>query len=142
MAVHLADEAVDVDEQALLAGAGTCLPRTRPNVNARRNVPSVEGAATQPPSSRRVRPERSTSQSSTESAPSTIAKTSDITLRPAPAAPGRSGRRRTQRWARSSIPRRAASVAASAIPASETTRSSSNLTCTPSSPSGPSSCTM
>ena len=47
--------------------------RTCPNVNARRNVPSVDGAAIQPPSSRRVRPARSTSQSSMQSAPSAIA---------------------------------------------------------------------
>ena len=47
--------------------------RTCPNVNARRNVPSVDGAGIQPPSSRRVRPARSTSVSSMLSAPSTIA---------------------------------------------------------------------
>ena len=105
------------------------------------NVPSVEGAATQPPSSRRVRPARSTSQSSMLSAPSAIANTSDITLRPALPAPGRFGRSRTNRCANSSTPSRAASIATSINPASDTTRSSSNLTCTPSSPTGPSSCT-
>jgi len=80
--------------------------RTCPNVNARTNVPSVEGAATQPPSSRRVRPDRRTSQSSMLSAPSAIAKISDITLRPALPAPGSFGRSRTNRCADSSIPSR------------------------------------
>jgi hypothetical protein len=76
------------------------------------------------------------------SAPSAIAKISDITLRPALPAPGRLGRSRTNRCASSSIPSRAATVAASISPASETTRSSSNFNCTPSSPTGPSSCTI
>jgi hypothetical protein len=76
------------------------------------------------------------------SAPSAIANSSDITLRPALPAPGRSGRSRTNRCASPSIPSRAASVATSIKPASETTRSSSNLTRTPSSPTGPSSCTI
>ena len=56
-------------------------------MNARKNVPSVDGAGTHPPSNRRVRPARSTPQSSTLSAPSSIANTSAITLRPAFAAP-------------------------------------------------------
>ena len=115
--------------------------RTCPNVNARRNVPSVDGAAIQPPNSRRVRPARSTSVSSMLSAPSAIAKTSDMTLRPALPAPGRFGRSRTSRCASDSIPSRAASVATSITPASDTTRSSSKLTRTPSNPTGPSSCT-
>jgi hypothetical protein len=74
-------------------------------MNARRNVPSVEGAATLPSSADR-RPERSTSQSSMLSAPSTIAKIGVITLRPALAAPTRSPRR-THRAANDSIPSRA-----------------------------------
>jgi hypothetical protein len=74
-------------------------------------------------------------------APSAIAKISDITLRPALPAPGNLGRSRTNRCADSSIPSRAASVAKSISPASETTRSSSNSTRTPSGPTGPSSCT-
>ncbi len=49
-------------------------------------------------------------------------------MRPALAAPGRSGRKRTKRSTSPSIPNRPASVAANAIPASETTRSSSNAT--------------
>ena len=65
------------------------------------------------------------------SAPSTIANSTAITLRPALAAPGRSRRSRTSRPASASIPSRCASVATSAIPASETTRSSSNSTRTP-----------
>src|SRR6266498_2133748 len=116
--------------------------RTCPNVNARRNLPSVEGAATQPPKRRRVRPERSTSASSMLSAPSAIANTRLITFRPALRAPGRSGRNRTNRSTRPSIPNRCASVAASATPASDTTRSSSKTTRTRSSPTGPSSCTI
>src|SRR3954470_2318211 len=76
------------------------------------------------------------------SAPSAIANNSAITLRPALPAPGRLGRSRTNRCANSSIPSRAASVAKTIKPASETTHSSSNLTCTPSSPTGPSSCTI
>jgi hypothetical protein len=111
-------------------------------VNARRNVPSVDGAGSQPPSSRRVRPALSTSVSSMLSAPSTIANSSAITLRPALAAPGRPRRSRTSFAASASIPSRCASVATNATPASETTRSSSNKTSTPSSPTGPSSCTM
>src|SRR6266536_2783424 len=116
--------------------------RTCPNVNARRNVPSVEGAATQPPNRRRVRPERSTSESSMLSAPSAIANTRLITFRPALRAPGRSGRSSTNRSTRPSSPNRCASVAASATPASDTTRSSSKTTRTWSSPTGPSSCTI
>src|SRR6266516_2126075 len=116
--------------------------RTCPNVNARRNVPRVEGAATQPPNRRRVRPERSTSESSMLSAPSAIANTRLITFRPALRAPGRSGRSSTNRSTRPSSPNRCASVAASATPASDTTRSSSKTTRTWSSPTGPSSCTI
>ena len=47
------------------------------------------------------------------SAPSTIANSSAITLRPALAAPGRSRRSRTSRPASASIPSRCASVATS-----------------------------
>jgi hypothetical protein len=60
-------------------------------VKARKNVPSVEGAATLCPSTRLVCPERNTSQSSMQSAPSIIADTKVMTLvsrvrRPDPAA--------------------------------------------------------
>jgi hypothetical protein len=111
-------------------------------VNARKNVPSVEGAGIQPPSSRRVLPARKISQSSMLSAPSTIANTSAITLRPAFAAPGRSSRSRTSRPASTSMLNRLASVATSVTPASETACSSSNSTRRPSSPTGSSSCTL
>jgi hypothetical protein len=110
-------------------------------VKARKNVPSVEGAGSQPPNSRRVRPARSTSVSSMLSAPSTIANTSAITLRPAFAAPGRSRRSRSSRAANPSIPSRCATIATNITPASETTRSSSNSTRKPSSPTAVSSCT-
>jgi hypothetical protein len=113
----------------------------QPRVNARKNVPSVEGAGSQPPNSRRVRPARSTPVSSMLSAPSTIANNSATILRPAFAAPGRSPRNRTPSCASASMPSRCASVATSATPASQTTRSSSKTTCTPSGPTGPSSCT-
>ena len=60
-AVHLADERVDVDDQAPVTGPGararvSVSPRTRsswrtcPIVNDRKNVPSVDGAATAWPS--------------------------------------------------------------------------------------------
>jgi hypothetical protein len=75
------------------------------------------------------------------SAPSTIANSSAITLRPAFAAPGRCRRNRTNRAANASIPNRVASVASSTTPASETARSSSNSTRGPSSPTRSSSCT-
>jgi hypothetical protein len=57
--VNLADERVDIDDKAPVAWTGTDLPRAGerliqdaielpdvPNVNARKNVPSVEGAIT------------------------------------------------------------------------------------------------
>jgi hypothetical protein len=47
--------------------------RTCPKANARRNVPSAEGAGIKPPSNRRVLPARRISQSSTLSAPSSAA---------------------------------------------------------------------
>jgi hypothetical protein len=65
-------------------------------VNARKNVPNVDGAGIQPPNSRPVRLPRSTPVSSMLSAPSTIANSSAITLRPVLAAPGRSRRSRTR----------------------------------------------
>ena len=57
-----------IDDTAVLRAGRTC-----PNVNARRNVPNVDGAGTQPPSRRPLRPARSTAVSSMLSAPSTIA---------------------------------------------------------------------
>src|SRR4051812_35712683 len=70
-----------------------------------------------------------------------VDKISAITLRPALATPGRSRRSRTNPPTRRSIPSRPASVATSAIPASDTTRSSSKATRAPSNPASPSSCT-
>jgi hypothetical protein len=151
--VDLADEAVDIDDKPPAAGARPCPPGARerlaeqpveladmPEAERAQNVPIVDGAATLP-SSADKRPERRTSQSSMQSAPKTIANSRLITLRPTLAAPTRSPRR-TNRPASASIPSRAASVATSTIPASDTARRSSKTTCTRSSPSGPSSCTM
>jgi hypothetical protein len=90
-------------------------------VNARKNVPSVEGATTRWPSTAPVRPARSTSQSSIESEPSAIAETSVITLAPAFAAPARAPKS-TVSSTSASIPSRPASVAANTIPASATAR--------------------
>ena len=63
--------------------------RTCPKRNARRNVPSVEGART-PSNSRGIPPWRSTSMSAIESAPATMPATSADTFAPAatPAPPG------------------------------------------------------
>src|SRR3954449_2369930 len=154
VAADLADEAVDVDHQPPGAGTRPGLPGARqrlgqqlvelahmPERERAQKRPSVDGAGSQPPNRRRVRPARSTSASSMLSAPSTIANTSAITLRPALAAPGRSRRSRTSRPASASTPSRPASVATNAIPASLTTRSSSNSTCRPSSPTAVSSST-
>jgi hypothetical protein len=115
--------------------------RTCPKVNARKNVPSVDGAATRWPSTAPMRPERTMSQSSIESAPSSIAEINVITFEPALAAPARCPRR-THRSTRRSIPSRTASVATSTTPASATARRSSKRTSIPSNPTGPSSCTM
>ena len=90
--------------------------RTCPKVNARRNVPNVDGAATRCPSTARVWPERNTSQSSMQSAPRHIADTKVITLRPGFAAPARSPRS-TVRSTSASIPSRSASTAGSSTPA-------------------------
>jgi len=67
------------------------------------------------------------SQSSMQSAPSAIALTSVITLRPGLAAPARSPRS-TRASTNCSIPKRRASNAGSITPAFATTRSSSNTT--------------
>jgi len=55
-------------------------------VNARRNVPSLDGART-PVNSRSIAPCRSTSMSSMESAPTTIPATSEVTFSGAFAVP-------------------------------------------------------
>ncbi len=145
VAVNFTDEAIDIDHEALLTRASTrpharvsvwsstrSSWRTWPKVNARRNVPSVDGAGSQPPRSRRVPgaqhltvidaigaehhpvDQRHHLAPGVRRARTTAAKThepADQTLDPQP--PG--------------------SVAISAIPASETTRSSSKTTRTPSS---------
>ena len=67
IAIDLADEAVHIHDQSLLARAGARRPRptrqsastrsswrTCPKVNARKNVPSVDGADTPCPSTARV----------------------------------------------------------------------------------------
>ncbi len=71
-----------------------------------------------------MRPLRSTSQSSMQSAPSAMAASSVITLRPGLAAPAASPRS-THSSTSASIPSRAATVAGSTSPASATARSSS-----------------
>ena len=101
--------------------------RTCPNVNERRNVPSVDGAIARCPRTASVRPALSTSQSSMQSAPSSIAWISESTLRPGRDAPGRLPRS-TAASTSASIPSRRPSVTASMIPALTTTRSSSKTT--------------
>ena len=75
----------------------------------------------------RVRPARNTSQSSMQSAPSSIACTNDSTLRPGREAPGRPPSR-TAASTSASIPNLRPSVTASISPALTTTRSSSKTT--------------
>jgi len=101
--------------------------RTWPKVKARRKVPRVEGAIALWPSSASLAPLRSTSASSIESAPATIAWISVSTLRPGRVAPARSPSR-TVLSTRDSIPRRLLSVATISSPALATRRSSSNST--------------
>jgi hypothetical protein len=140
IALHLADERVDVDHQPLGAGPAPAAQaraiesastrssrRTCPNVNERRKVPSVEGAIARWPSSAAVPPARSTSQPAIESAPSAIACSSEQILRPGLAAPGRSPSATVRSTSRS-IPSRSISVPVNATPALATSRSSSNTT--------------
>lgn len=140
VAVHLADEAVDVDDETLRARAGACLPgpgeglsrtlsnwRTWPKVKERRKVPRVEGAATRWGRTADVWPERSTSQSSMQSASSAIAQSIVATLAPGLAAPGRSPRS-THSSTNCSIPNRPSSAAGTITPALATARSSSKTT--------------
>jgi hypothetical protein len=72
-------------------------------------------------------PDRNTSQSSIESAPSSIAWQSVNTFRPGPAPPGRPDRS-TVSFTSRSIPSRPARLAGSSNPAFATARSSSNST--------------
>jgi len=72
-----------------------------------------------------------------QSAPNSIANTTVISFRPARPAPGLSAGNRTNRSTNCSTPNRAATVATSTIPASATTRSSSNTTRIRSSPTAP-----
>ncbi len=110
--------------------------RTCPNVKPRKNVPSVEGASTRWPTTRLVSPTRSTSQSSIESAPSSIACTSDSTFAPAPDPAERSASE-TDSSTRRSTPSRSQSVAASTTPALATIRSSSKTASNRSNPRPP-----
>jgi hypothetical protein len=131
----LADEAVDVDHQPPAARARARVPRPLDGLPEQlvelAHVPERKRAQKRPrrrrrrqpaAPNRRVRPALSTSQSSMLSAPSTIAYSSAITLRPTFAAPGRSPRNLTSCCASASTPSRPASVASSITPASETTR--------------------
>jgi hypothetical protein len=70
-----ADQARRIDSASTRSSWRTC-----PKLNERRKLPSVEGAIARSPSSASVPPEPSTSQSSNESAPSTIAWTSEQTF--------------------------------------------------------------
>jgi hypothetical protein len=94
-AERLADERVDVNDQALVVRSAARRPRaldrrsntrsswrTCPNVNERKNVPSVDGAIIRCPTMSAVRPDRSRSQSSMQSAPSAIADSNVMTLAP------------------------------------------------------------
>ncbi len=69
--------------------------RTWPKLNARRNVPSVDGAITWNGSTRWVPPERSTSAWSMCEPPAAMACTSVITLRPGLDPPTRPPKRTT-----------------------------------------------
>jgi hypothetical protein len=104
IAMNFTDKRININNQTSITGCGPGRPRTLkavgqhagrtcPNVNARKNVPTVDGAATRCPSTAAVCPDRRMSQSSMQSAPNAIAETIVITLRPAFAPPGRSARR-------------------------------------------------
>ena len=101
-AVDLTDKRIDVDDQSLIARAGARRPRPRqaPGEHAIELADMPERERAQERAQRRGRrdpmtqhrrvwPERSTSQSSMQSAPSAIAEHIVITLRPGFAAPGR-----------------------------------------------------
>ena len=119
-AADLADEAVDIDHQPPVAGAGAGLPRPLERLAEQRvelaHVPERERAQERPQRRRRRQPaaqqpaacarRAARRVSSMLSAPSTIANSSAITLRPALAAPGRSRRSRTRLPASASIPSR------------------------------------
>ncbi len=106
-------------------------------MNARRNVPSVDGAITRCPRINPVDPARNTFMSSMLSAPASIPCTRLITLRPGSAAPGALGSSHTDSFTSSSTPNRSANVAHTNRPASLISRCSSNLTCTESRLIGP-----
>ncbi len=90
--------------------------RVWPKVNARRNVPTVDGASTRWPSTVAVDPQRSTSTSSMQSPPARIPWTRVSSLAPGWAAPGRCPR--SMSWsAACSIPSRSVRVAGSSRPA-------------------------
>jgi hypothetical protein len=124
-AAELADEAVDVDHQPILARAHAGRPRAHvalpePRVELA-DMPERERAqerrkrrraGIQPPSSRPVRPARSTPPSSMLSAPSAIANSSAITLPARVGGPGPvAGAAARDSSANASIPSRSARVA-------------------------------
>jgi hypothetical protein len=146
-AVDLTDERVDIDHEPPVTrppGAHARLsasPTDMPGRKAAQECPNVDGVATGPPSSAPVRPARTMSQSSIESAPSAIAYSSVITLRPRVSRAG--ARAQTDESVDQRLdPNLAASAATRAIPAFATARSSSKRTPTPFNPTGPSACTM
>jgi hypothetical protein len=100
IAVHLTDETVDVDHQALVTGSGASSPRAGDQQaqtwSKFADIPERERAQKRPQRRRghRTVPEQrlgassaQDAQSSMQSAPSNIANTSDSTLRPGRAAP-------------------------------------------------------
>lgn len=111
----LANEAVHVHDELILTRTGAGHPRT---TQCLKKVPNVDSAATVCPSTTRVWLDRNTSQSSMQSAPSAIADTSGIALRPGFAAPAQSPRS-TVCSTRPSIPSRSASTAGSTTPAGD-----------------------
>src|SRR6266542_3172896 len=101
--------------------------RAEPQVNERRNVPSVDGAATRWPRTAPVAPARSRSTSSIHSPPANAEWTRVMALSPMLAAPGASPR---STWVSNSSRSRSPSarVAARIRPASATAWSSSKVT--------------
>ena len=103
--------------------------RMCPNVKARKNVPSVEGAITRNGRTLCVAPARRRSTWSMWVAPTRIAATKVSTFRPGRAPPTRPPRR-TIWFTSASRPRRTMSVAGTRSPASATSVGSSKVTAT------------
>jgi hypothetical protein len=87
-------------------------------VNARKNVPSVDGAITPCPKTSPVLPALTTSMSSMLSAPASIPCTNVITFRPGSAAPGTPAPSNTVSFTNRSTPNRPANDAVNNNPAS------------------------